>query len=155
MKTPPAGLQQQYTLSKQLYDAAGNAQKALAQLRKLRQHLQEAKGQAQGAIAEAIAAFGKKAGELEGASGGGGRGGRGGAPAGPPTLSTASGSLTQLMQLLDEADVTPTTQLTAAVSTRLAETSKLMARWNALKGAELAALNAQLKAAGLGEIGAE
>jgi photosystem II stability/assembly factor-like uncharacterized protein len=155
VKTPPAGLQQQYTLSKQVYDAAANAQKALAQLRKLREQLQQMQGQAQGTLAEAIAAFDKKAGELQGAGGGGGRGGRGAAPAGPPTLSAAAGNLTQLMQLLDEADVTPTTQLTAAVSSRLTETSKLIARWNALKGAELAALNAQLKAAGLGEIGVE
>jgi hypothetical protein len=105
-----------------------------------------------------IGEFDKKAVAIEGAGGGGfgrgggGGGGRGGAPAGPPTLSSIGGSLTTLMTALQGADVSPTTQLTAEVMKQRAEVGKLMDRWNALKGADLAALNAKLKAVNLPEV---
>ena len=56
------------------------------------------------------------------------------------------------MTQLQQADVAPTTQLTAAVADRRAALAKLMQQWTALKGAELSALNAQLKQASLPEI---
>lgn len=57
-------------------------------------------------------------------------------------------SLNQLMGLLQGADVTPTTQLVAAVADRRAAFTKLMMQWNALKTADLNALNAALTNAG-------
>jgi hypothetical protein len=60
-------------------------------------------------------------------------------PNGPETLNSISGGLNQLMGLLQGADVTPTTQLTAAVGERRAALAKLKARWSALK-AEAASL---------------
>ena len=53
------------------------------------------------------------------------------------------------MRTLQDADVTPTTQLTAAIASRRNELAQLFARWNELKGPGLAALNAQLKQANL------
>jgi photosystem II stability/assembly factor-like uncharacterized protein len=154
VKTPALGLQQQFTLSKALYDDAISTQKALAQLRGVRAQLRQLRDRAQGPVADAIGTFDQKAQALEGAAGGGGRGGggRGAVPAGPETLSSVTGSLTTLMKNHQGADVTPTTQMVAAVTDRRAALTKLMKRWVALKDADLTALNAQLKQANLPEV---
>jgi len=154
VKTPLAGIQQQFTLSKQLYDDIVATGKALEQLRAMRAQLGQLRDKAGAGVPpgpDAIAAFDQKAAALEGGGGGrgGGGGGRGSVPGGPETLGGASGSLNTLIRLLEGADVTPTTQLVAAVTDRRAALAKIMARWTALKGAELAALNAQLKQANL------
>jgi hypothetical protein len=132
---------------------------AQAQVRALAEQLALLRSRAQGAVAEAIAAFEKKAAALAGAGGGrgGGRrgGGRGGAPAGPETLGSITGSLTTLIRILEAADVTPSAQVTAAVADRHRAAAGLIAQWNALKGAELAALNAQLKGANLPAVTAQ
>jgi photosystem II stability/assembly factor-like uncharacterized protein len=120
VKTPPLGLAQQFTLSKQLYDGMLDVQKALEEIRTVRD-------KASGTPLDGQLAA------LAGQGGGGFGGGRGGAPAGPETLNSISGSLNQLMGLLQGADVAPTTQLTAAVSERRAALATLMARWNALR----------------------
>jgi hypothetical protein len=53
-----------------------------------------------------------------------------------------------MMNLLEEADVEPTTQAKAAVQRTARDYDSLVARWTALIGTELPALNAKLKAAG-------
>jgi hypothetical protein len=111
VKTPPLGLQQQFTLSKALYDDIGKAQKAMAEIR-----------------SSGVAG----ASELAG-SAGGGRGGRGAAPAGPDTLASVSATLNALMATLQGSDVTPPSQVVAAVTERRAAMAKLLARWSALK----------------------
>ncbi|MBI3400385.1 MAG: glycoside hydrolase [Acidobacteria bacterium] len=115
VKTPSLGLAQQFTLSKHLYDDLLNVQKTLGDVRALR-------AKATGTPLD------QKLAALEG-----GGGGRGGAPEGPDTLGNISGGLNQLMGLLQGADVTPTTQLVAAVGARHAAVAKLMAQWTALK----------------------
>ena len=125
VKTPPLGLTQQFALSKLLYDDLLNVQKTLTDVRALR-------GKTTGTPLD------QKLAALEGGGGGGGRGGgggggRGGAPEGADTLGNVSGGLNQLMGLLQGADVTPTTQLVAAVGARHAAVMKLMAQWTALK----------------------
>ena len=74
----------------------------------------------------ALQAFVGKLTALEGQAASGFGGGRGAAPEGPETLSSIVGTLNQLMGLLQGADVTPTTQLVAAVSQRRAALTKLM-----------------------------
>jgi hypothetical protein len=54
-----------------------------------------------------------------------------------------------LMGLLQGADVAPTSQLHAAVEDSRKALASLMARWNALKGEDLAKLNELLKQANL------
>jgi hypothetical protein len=151
VKTAPLGLEQQFTLSKALYDGANAVVRALAELRTLRTQLATARPVSRGPVADAVAEFDQKAVEIEGGGFGGGRGGggggRGAVTAGPETLSSATGSLTTLMRALQDSDVAPTTQLAAAVADRRAALARLMERWTALKGAELDALNAQLKGA--------
>jgi hypothetical protein len=125
VKTPTAGLQQQFTLSKAVYDDVTAAHQALAQIREVRER-------------PGAAALAQQLTELEGRAGfggrGGGGGGRGAAPAGPPTLNSVAASLTALMMTLQGADVTPTTQLAAAVAGQRAILAKLMQQWTALRG---------------------
>ncbi len=120
MKTPPAAIEQQFTLSKALYDDVIAAQTALAHIRGIR---------AQPAAAD----YTERLTALEGAGGFGGRGGRGAAPAGPDTLNSVSASLDTLMQILQGSDTPPTAQLVAAVGNRRAAMAKLMQRWAALR----------------------
>ena len=151
VKTPPLGLQQQFTLSKALYDATGEIAGALRELRSARQQIRERQGSqgSQGSIAEALASFDKKAETLEGRPPAPFGGGRGGPSEGPDTLSGVAANVAQLMTALQAADVAPTTGLVAAVQERKAAAASVMAKWTALKGAELASLNAKLKAANM------
>ena len=174
VKTPAAGLLQQTTLSKALYNGALDTQAALAALRSLRTAVKAAQDAAgQNPVAKTLAAFDAKATALEGAvgAGGGGRGGaaqaaaqaaaapgaapaagRGGAAAPSAalaeTLSAFGGTVTSIIGLLQAADVTPTSQVVAAAADRQKALAALMAKWTALKTTELAALNATLKQAG-------
>ena len=122
VKTPLPDLQQQFTLSKALYDEITAAQKALAQIRAIREQ-------------PAAKDYAQRLTDLQGAAPGGGRGGggRGAAPAGPDTLNSVSGALGTLLQTLQGSDTTPTTQMVSAVADRRAAMSKLMARWTVLR----------------------
>jgi photosystem II stability/assembly factor-like uncharacterized protein len=155
VKTPAAGLEDQFKLSKAMYDGILAAQEALQELRSLRTRTQEIRqkaGQAAAAVAEALAEFDKKAAALEGSAGGAGqRGGGGGmgASGGPDTLSSISGSLNSLMSLLQGADAAPTSQAAAAVADRRQALADLLAKWTALETRERTELNARLKAENL------
>lgn len=156
VKTPALGLEQQFTLSKALYDGVLDAQAALQQLRAIRAQVKLLRERAgQGALSEALAAFDQKAAALEGGGGGGGRFGGGGGGFGPgagggqDTLAGIGGSLSSLMGLLQGADAAPTSQLVAAVADGRRALANLMARWNALKTQDLTNLKAQLKQANL------
>ncbi|MBZ5560012.1 MAG: glycoside hydrolase [Acidobacteriia bacterium] len=137
VKTSPLGLTQQFTLSKRMYDDLLNVQKTLVDVRALRDTLNQRRASLSGEPARSAESLALRLTTLEGGGGGGGRGGggggRGGAPEGPDTLGNISGGLNQLMGLLQGADVTPTTQLVAAVGARHAAVAKLMAQWTALK----------------------
>ncbi|HEV2386646.1 MAG TPA: hypothetical protein VGS20_05255 [Candidatus Acidoferrales bacterium] len=142
VKTPAAGLADQYTLAKQMYDGALEAASALAQLQGLRMQLRQVRQQAgAGAAADAIDAFDKQAQTIEGSQA---RGFFGGA-AGPDTLTSVRGSLLALMGMLEGADVAPTTPEVEAVAARRQTFAKMMARWTALKTQDLAKLNHQLE----------
>ena len=160
VKTPALAMQQVYTLTKAMYYGAADARIAATKLGAVRQQI--TKLQAQGAVAEALAAFGQKAGALEGTppAAGGGRGGRGGGGApggrgGPPvpvatdTLWAVSTSLGAVMNAMQAADVAPTANTLAAVTAAQQNAARVMARWTALKAVDLPALNAQLKSAGI------
>jgi photosystem II stability/assembly factor-like uncharacterized protein len=153
VKTPPSGLEEQFTLSKNLYDGVAETYTALEQLGSVRAQvkaLQERAGEGAGEVSAALAAFDKKAEALEGARGRGFRGGfgrRGGA--GQDTLAGISRSLSMLMNLLQGADAAPTPQAAAAVAETLKAHGDVMARWSELKTRDLAGLNARLKEANL------
>ncbi len=150
VRTPLADLTQQFTQSKELFDAVLEAAKLLEQIRALRKQLQQIRERAgQGATADAIEAFDKKLAALEG--GGGGRG-RFAPPGGPDTLSSVQGALSTLLRLIQGADVAPTTQVVAAAADRRKALAALTERWTEMHSRDLAALNSQLKQANLPEV---
>jgi photosystem II stability/assembly factor-like uncharacterized protein len=67
-------------------------------------------------------------------------------------LGDAAVSVARVMNLLQAADVPVTATQRAAISAALKEGKDALAKWNALKTAELVPLNAKLKAAGLATI---
>ena len=167
MKTPALAMQQVYTLSTAAYREAARAFAAAAQAQDLRALVAEIAPRASGELATALTEFGKKIEAVAGsaAAGGGGRGGRGAAfaaqppaaasagqgPAAPPppTLSSAAAGLSGVMNVLQSADVPATAvQLRAIANARTAGTAA-MARWTAVTTVDLAAINAELKTAGL------
>ncbi|HEY2934122.1 MAG TPA: glycoside hydrolase, partial [Acidobacteriota bacterium] len=162
VKRSAAGLAQQFSLSKAMYDGALELQAALKDLRAIRAQVKQLQERAGiGSLSQTLASFDRKAAALEGSSGSG-RFGSGGFSPGIPgavtnaggeeTLAGMSGSLIQAMGLLQGADAAPTTQLVAAVAARRQELAKVLARWNTLKTRDRATLNAQLKQANLAVI---
>jgi photosystem II stability/assembly factor-like uncharacterized protein len=78
-----------------------------------------------------------------------------GAPAAPApaeTLASASGALSGVMSSLQGADVQPTVNQMNAIAAAKKTAATVMAQWNTLKSIDLPAVNAKLKAAGLGEL---
>jgi photosystem II stability/assembly factor-like uncharacterized protein len=150
VSTPMAGLEQQFALSRQMYDGMQTLQTALAELRGVREQVADRQQRApQGAVHDALAAFDAKAAALAGGSGGFGRGGfRGGAGA-EETLNGASRALGQMMGRLQAADVTPVERLVGAVAAQREASAAVLARWTALRDTDLPALNRQLQQAGL------
>ena len=138
VKTPAAGLAQQFTLSKGLYDDLLSVQKSLDEARAFRAALEQRR--TTGGDARALTALEERLTAIEGQPASGRGPGRGGAAA-PDTLNSLANGLTQLMRLLQEADVTPPTQLVAAVQKRRAAVAELLRRWQALRreGAQSAA----------------
>jgi photosystem II stability/assembly factor-like uncharacterized protein len=179
VKTPLPVMQQVYTLTRAMYSGAVDAQAAASKVAAMREQLAQRRPKAQGAVAQAIADFDKKAEALQGAAAAGGRGaggrgaglgGLGAAPTGraggpetaagaatsaPETLSTVSAALGGVMNSLQSADVPPTAIQLAAITRAQQTAARVMARWNSFRGPELAALNAKLKAAALEPIAAK
>jgi photosystem II stability/assembly factor-like uncharacterized protein len=158
VKTPTLAMQQVYTQTKAVYDAAVDVQSASAQVASLRAQVAALRPQATGAAATQLASFDEQLAALQGPVGdaggragrgggapGEGRGGRGGAAA--PTLP-ALGALTAVLNSLQGADVQPTAVQLAAIADARASATQTLARWTTIRAA-LTSLNATLKAAGL------
>jgi photosystem II stability/assembly factor-like uncharacterized protein len=146
-----AHLDQQFTLSKQLYDDAMTVTGAIEQARAWRQQLGRT---SQGAVADAIKAFQQKLDAVVGREAG--RRGGGPPPQGqqPPaeSLNVVRAGLIALMDQLQQADVAPTQPQVAAVGERRNAVGPAMSRWSEIQKSDLPALNQQLKAAGLPEM---
>jgi hypothetical protein len=123
VKTPAAALQQQFSMSKQLYDEIESINTALGEVRSARQRL-GGQGGDNSAKIDAVA------GREQAGFGGGGRFGGGN---GPDTLTSVRGSLSALLGELQGADVAPTTQLAKEVTDKLQAGTSVIAKWNALK----------------------
>ncbi len=148
VRTPLAGLTQQFRVSMQLYDSVREAAKSREEAAAMRKQIAKVKERA-GALADAVEAFDKKVAELAGAGGGRGFGRFGGG--GADTFAGVEGAMAGLLGLVQGADVAPTPQAVAAAEDRRKALAALMEKWRALKP-EMAALNIQLKQAGLPEI---
>jgi len=174
VKTPALVMQQVYTLTKSMYNGAVDAQAAAQQVQGVREQIAALVPKATGGVAQALTDFDKKvetlgaapaaaapgggapataaAGAGAGARGGGaGRGGRGGGAPGAPanTFTSAGSALSGLMNSLQAADVQPTANQLTAINNALQTYRQLTAAWAAMRTVQLAALNTQLRAAGL------
>jgi hypothetical protein len=160
IKTPTTVLAQTHALAVSLFDDIARDSSIVAQARKLQGDVRAVRDRANNAsLTSAIAAFDEQLTALVGQGGGGRRGGGGAAPAPvggrgrggagtQPSLSSITGELLSLMSLLEGADAEPTTQALAAVRAAQRGFDSLVSRWDALRGPELVALNAKLRAAG-------
>jgi photosystem II stability/assembly factor-like uncharacterized protein len=148
VKTPPEGLAQQFELSMQCYGGVQQAREALAQVRKLRAQVQERRQKAgEGALANALAEWDKKAAALEGAERRRGERPTGGTR--EPTLAQQAAELQRLLDVLQGADVAPTTQAVAACAEAQKGLRELLARRDELTGPEVKGLNERLRKADL------
>ena len=148
VKTPTAGLQQQFQIAKALYDDAVKVSAYIDEAAAIRAQVKDRHDHAQGATLEAIDAFGKK---LEAvAGGGGGRRGRGGAQT--DSLGNVRGALLGLMGIVNDADVAPASQVVVTAGETEKKVPAVMQSWQQFKQQDLAAFNQQLRSAGLAEI---
>jgi hypothetical protein len=143
VKTPAAGLAQQFELSMQCYEGLRQSHEALNQIRKLREQLKALRnGKVRGALALALAKLDRQAAALQGQQGGR-RGGRG----------TGLGGLTeemlQLLEVLQGADAAPTTQAVTACGQMDQTLARLLSRWSELRSKDIKALNQELRQANL------
>ncbi|HJQ22995.1 MAG TPA: glycoside hydrolase [Blastocatellia bacterium] len=144
VSTPMEGLAQQFRLSMQCYEGLQRLGPVIEEARQLRGKLKALGEQApKGTVTDAATALDKQAAALAGGAQGFGRGG------GAMSLSRLQAELTALLEALQAADVTPTTQVAAAVNQLQPAVADLAARWEAIKSRDLKTLNEQLRQAGL------
>lgn len=147
VKTPAAGLQQQFKLSGDLYTQMLSLSPAMEQAGDLRKQLKELQGKASGDILTAVKTLDQK---VQALAGGAAR--RPGAGTEQPTLGGLRTRYLTLFGVLQEADVTPSTQAAEAVAELQKQLPPVMERWKELKSQDIPALNKQLKSANLPEI---
>jgi len=147
VKTPGGDLAQQFTLSKQLYDALQGDADALRQARALRSQLGDRKASAKGDALGAVTALDEKTSALVGSGGGFFGGGDA-----TESLTRLNGHLAQLLDMVQDADVAPTTVVVDAIRERQTMLSRLLLRWEDILTKDLPALNQKLRVAGLAEV---
>ena len=131
VKASSAALLEQHQLSSRLHEALGRAADAQDAVVALRTRLRTARSAAPGRGADTLAAFDRRAAVVERA------------------LADANGDLAALYSTVQEVDATPTTQVRAAATDKLAAGASALAGWTALRDRELPALNAFLRSVGL------
>ncbi|HEY1262744.1 MAG TPA: glycoside hydrolase [Terriglobales bacterium] len=147
VKTPVAGLQQQFKLSNDLYASLLTLSPAVEQAGDLRKQLKELQSKADGETLTAVKALDQK---LQALAGGVAR--RPGAGMEQPTLGGMRTRYLALFGALQEADVMPSTQASEGVAELQRQLPPLMSRWKELQSQDVPALNKQLKAANLPEL---
>ena len=150
VKITVAGLDQKFQLETRLASLLSETSKAVMQAGSIREPLQKLSEQATGPTKDSVQAFQKK---LTGVLG---------SPSGffaPPsaeaTLARANGQVTVLYGQVWQADAEPTAAQSEAVTSTEHDVSDVMKRWDALKTADLPALNHALHDAKLPEVQVE
>jgi hypothetical protein len=147
--TSLADLQKQFEMQSGSVEGMNQSFEALAQVRSVRAQLKERAGKIRkGALADAIAALDKQAAELEGATQ---SSFFGLPPSGkqPENFSTLNQHFGGILAVADSADAAPTTQATAVYKELRETLEKLLSRWTKIRQEDVAALNRELKKAGL------
>ncbi len=147
--TSMADLGKQFEMQSGSVEGMNKSLEALAQVKSVRAQLKERAAKAgKGALADAIAALDKQAVELEGAP----QSSFFGLPPGakpPENFSTLNQHFGGILGVADSADAAPTTQATAVYKELEAALEQLASRWSKMREQDIAALNVELKKAGL------
>src|SRR6266478_765172 len=152
IKTSLADLHKQFEMQSGSVEGMNRSFEALSQVRTVRAQLKERAAKAgKGALAEAIAALDKQAAEMEGATQSNFFGLPPGAKA-PENFSSLNQHFGGILAVADSADAAPTTQATAVFKELKEALAKLVDRWTKIRQQDVAALNVELKKAGLAAI---
>jgi photosystem II stability/assembly factor-like uncharacterized protein len=147
--TPEADLRKQFEMQSGAVEGMNESFEALAQVQSVRAQLKERVAKAgKGSLGDAIVALDKQAAELEGAA----QSSFFGLPPGakqPENFSTLNQHFGGILGVADSADAAPTTQATAVYKELEEALEKLMAQWTKTRAQDIAALNSELKKAGL------
>jgi photosystem II stability/assembly factor-like uncharacterized protein len=147
IKTPRAGLEQQFALSTQAAEGMTQTFDALDGLKKLRAQLKELRARTglAPALVASLAELDAKAASLEGDAE---PRAPGSVPA-PSNFTRLHAALATLLDVLQQSDTTPTTQAVAASADFQQKLRELSLRRDELKAKDVQAVNGQLRAAGL------
>ena len=143
VKTPATDLEQQFKVSKAIYDDLLRATSAIHEITVLREQLKAREKQAPvaGAGDSLEVKLDKIAGSERGGRGGGGRGG----PMGPPNLGSVRTQLARVEHQIQNADQAPTAAQVEAYEVVSKPLGDLLQQWEQLKQTDLKALNASLE----------
>jgi hypothetical protein len=143
VKTPATDLEQQFKVSKAIYDDLLRTTLAIHEITVLREQLKAREKQAPvaGAGDSLEAKLDKIAGSERGGRGGGGRGG----PMGPPNLGSVRTQLARVEHQIQNADQAPTAAQVEAYGVVSKPLGDLLQQWEQLKQTDLKALNASLE----------
>ena len=143
VKTPATDLEQQFKVSKAIYDDLLRATSAIHEITVLREQLKAREKQAPvaGAGDSLEVKLDKIAGSERGGRGGGGRGG----PMGPPNLGSVRTQLARVEHQIQNADQAPTAAQEEAYGVVSKPLGDLLQQWEQLKQTDLKALNASLE----------
>lgn len=149
VKTPLAALQQQLTLSKQMYDGIAEHGPMLEEIRAVLSALAGVRARVDGTsgVAEATRRLDREIGAILEAPAGPAEKTPGAAPR--RGLARLAADMLGVYDILQDADVAPTSQARAAVAALAAELAAHKTAWQAIRTGSLPALNDQLRAAGL------
>ena len=147
VKTPPAGLEQQFQMETRLARMMNQSYEATTQARSVREQLQKLTPQSSGPAGAVVVTLDKKVAAILGAPGGFL------APVSPaPTLSKVGGEVGTLYGLVSGADAAPTASQVAAMASVEHEFEGVIKRWDEIKSTDIPGLNQHLRQAKLPEI---
>jgi hypothetical protein len=152
IKTPLIALHKQFEMQTGAVAGMNESFAALARAKSVRSQLKNLAAKAgKGALADSIVALDKKCAELEGAAQSNFFGVAPGAKP-PENVSTLNQHFGGILAVADSADAAPTTQATAVYKELQAALQDVTARWTKIREQDIAALNVELKRAGLAVI---
>jgi hypothetical protein len=152
IKTPLIALHKQFEMQTGAVAGMNESFAALARAKSVRSQLKNLASKAgKGALADSIVALDKKCAELEGAAQSNFFGVAPGAKP-PENVSTLNQHFGGILAVADSADAAPTTQATAVYKELQAALQDVTARWTKIREQDIAALNVELKRAGLAVI---
>jgi hypothetical protein len=142
VKASAADIQQQFKVSKAIYDDTMRATIAIHEITVLRDQMNSGKSPISGS---SKAALDEKLNGIAGLERGGGGGGRRGGPAGPPNLGSVRTQLARIEHSIQNAEAAPTVAQIEAYEITAKPLAALLEQWNSVKNTDLKALNAQLR----------